>query len=84
MFLFVFVFAYCAFYVSLFSSWRVCMTQYYKGERISELLDRIEYLKAMIDSNRDGIETEDDVHRLVEGEATLVIMKAKLTALQGE
>ena len=60
------------------------MTQYYKGERISELLDRIEYLKAMIDSNRDGIETEDDVHRLVEGEATLVIMKAKLTALQGE
>jgi hypothetical protein len=58
--------------------------QYYKGERISELLDRIEYLKALIDSNRDGIETEDDVHRLVEGEATLVIMKAKLTALQGE
>jgi uncharacterized protein YdaL len=60
------------------------MTQYYKGERISELLDRIEFLKAMIDSNREGVETEDDVHRLVEGEATLVIMKAKLTALQGE
>jgi hypothetical protein len=60
------------------------MAKFYKGERISELLDRIEYLKAMIDDNRKGVETEDDVHRLVEGEATLVIMKAKLTALQGE
>ena len=60
------------------------MDKYYKGERISELLDRIEFLKTMIDNNKDGIETEDDVHRLVEGEATLVIMKAKLTALQGE
>lgn len=58
--------------------------KFYKGQRITELLERIEYLKAMIDGNLDGIETAEDVHRLVEGEATLVIMKAKLTALQGE
>lgn len=66
------------------TEWVGLMDKYYKGERISELLDRIEFLKTMIDNNKDGIETEDDVHRLVEGEATLVIMKAKLTALQGE
>ena len=58
--------------------------KYYKGERISELLDRIEFLKAVLDDNREGIETEADAHRIVEGEATLAIMKAKLTALQGE
>jgi hypothetical protein len=60
------------------------MNEYYKGERISELLDRIAFLRAVLEDNREGIETEADVHRLVEGEATLVIMKAKLTALQGE
>jgi hypothetical protein len=58
--------------------------KYYKGERISELLDRIEFLKAVLDDNREGIETEADAHRIVEGEATLAIMKAKLTALQGD
>jgi nitrogen-specific signal transduction histidine kinase len=58
--------------------------RFYKGERISELLNRIEFLKAVLDDNREGVATEADVHRLVEGEATLVIMKAKLTALQGE
>jgi hypothetical protein len=60
------------------------MDKHYKGERISELLDRIEFLKAVLEDNREGIETENDVHRLVEGEATLAIMKAKLTALQGD
>jgi hypothetical protein len=60
------------------------MTEYYKGQRIAELLDRIEFLKAVLEDNREGIETEEDAYRLVEGEATLVIMKAKLTALQGE
>ena len=66
------------------TKWGVGMSEYYKGQRIAELLDRIEFLKAVLEDNRDGIETENDVHRLVEGEATLVIMKAKLTALQGE
>jgi hypothetical protein len=66
------------------TKWGVGMTEFYKGQRISELLDRIEFLRAVLEDNREGIETENDVHRLVEGEATLVIMKAKLTALQGE
>ena len=66
------------------TKWGVGMNEYYKGERISELLDRIAFLRAVLEDNRDGVETEEDAYRLVEGEATLVIMKAKLTALQGE
>jgi hypothetical protein len=60
------------------------MTEHYKGERISDLLDRIEFLKAVLNDNREGVTNADDVFRVVEGEATLAIMKAKLTALQGE
>jgi hypothetical protein len=60
------------------------MTKHYKGERISDLLDRIEFLKAVLNDNREGVTNADDVFRVVEGEATLAIMKAKLTALQGD
>ena len=59
------------------------MTEYYKGQRISELLDMIEKLQTALDQNREGAMGED-VFRIVESESTLAIMKAKLTALQGE
>ena len=59
------------------------MTEYYKGQRISELLDMIGKLQKALDENRDGAMGED-VFRIVESESTLAIMKAKLTALQGE
>lgn len=59
------------------------MTEYYKGHRIDELLNQINMLQKAIDDNRDTAEGEHVV-RLVESEATLAIMKAKLTALQGE
>ena len=59
------------------------MTEYYKGQRIDELLDMIGKLQKALDENRDGAMGED-VFRIVESESTLAIMKAKLTALQGE
>lgn len=60
------------------------MTEYYKGERISELLKRINELQVVLDLNKDGIKTEQDFVEYVQGEASLAIMKAKLTALQGD
>ena len=59
------------------------MTEYYKGQRISELLAMINSLQKALDENRDGAKGED-VFRIVESESTLAIMKAKLTALQGD
>jgi hypothetical protein len=60
------------------------MAEYYKGERIDELLLRIKELQVALEINRDGIKNEQDFVDYVQGEATLAIMKAKLTALQGE
>ncbi len=60
------------------------MAEYYKGERIDELLLRIKELQVALEINRDGIKNEQDFADYVQGEATLAIMKAKLTALQGE
>jgi len=62
----------------------VDMTEYYKGERISELLKRINELQVVLELNKDAIKTEDDFAQYVQGEASLAIMKAKLTALQGD
>ena len=59
------------------------MTEYYKGQRIDELLDMIAKLQVALDANREGAMGED-VFRIVESESTLAIMKAKLTALQGD
>jgi hypothetical protein len=60
------------------------MTEYYKGQRISELLSRINELQVVLELNKDGIKTEGDLVEYVQGEASLAIMKAKLTALQGD
>lgn len=60
------------------------MTEFYKGERISELLSRINEFQVILELNKDGIKTEQDLVEYVQGEASLAIMKAKLTALQGE
>lgn len=59
------------------------MTEYYKGQRIDELLGMIAKLQVALDQNREGAMGED-VFRIVESESTLAIMKAKLTALQGD
>jgi len=60
------------------------MIEYYKGQRISELLDRIKILQKALEEGRCEITTVERFVEFVEGEATLVIMKAKLTSLQGE
>jgi hypothetical protein len=57
--------------------------EYYKGQRISELLARIKILQNALEEGRAEITTADGLVEFVEGEATLAIMKAKLTALQG-
>jgi hypothetical protein len=52
--------------------------------RIAELLDEIKEWQVILEVNKDGIETEEEFAKFIYGEATLAIMKAKLTALQGE
>jgi hypothetical protein len=60
------------------------MTEYYKGQRISELLKQINEFQVMLELNKGSIKTAEELVDYVQGEATLAIMKAKLTALQGE
>lgn len=58
------------------------MTEMYKGQRISDLLQNIADLQSVLEHTKHTAQGED-VFRCVESEATLAIMKAKLTALQG-
>ena len=60
------------------------MTEFYKGERISELLKQIDKLSKALEDNRDEYENETQALRAIEAMTTLAIAKAKLTALQGE
>ena len=57
------------------------MTEYYRGERVADLLQRIEELKAIIDENA---HLEPNPLRIVTAYADLAIAKAKYSALQGE
>jgi hypothetical protein len=60
------------------------MKEYYKGQRISELLAQIDELSKALEDNQDAYENETQALRAMEAMATLAIAKAKLTALQGE
>ena len=59
------------------------MATHYKGERISDLLQRIEELKAILDENQLATNADEAV-QIITAYADLAISKAKLTALQGE
>jgi hypothetical protein len=59
------------------------MTEYYRGERISDLLQRIEELKAILDENQLATNA-DEALQIIQAYADLAIQKAKLTALRGE
>lgn len=59
------------------------MTNHYKGVRITELLEDIALWQSILESSKSAVESEADVIQVVEAEATMAIMKAKLTALQG-
>jgi hypothetical protein len=60
------------------------MTKFYKGQRISELLEQIDRLSKALEDNHDSYENETQALRAMEARATLAIAKAKLTSLQGE
>jgi hypothetical protein len=59
------------------------MTKFYKGVRIAELLEDIARLQEVLEHTKGDELTADEAVQVVVGEATLAIMKAKLTALQG-
>ena len=59
------------------------MTEHYKGVRINELLDDIAVWQSILESTKSAVDSEADVIQVVEAEATMAIMKAKLTALKG-
>lgn len=56
------------------------MATHYKGKRINDLLEEINRLQQVIE---DALDVEQN-DAITTGYATLVIAKAKLTALQGE
>ena len=60
------------------------MTEMYKGQRISDLLQNIGELQNTLETTKHMANGAEEVLRTIEAEATLAIMKAKLTALQGE
>jgi hypothetical protein len=59
------------------------MATHYKGERISDLLQRIEELKIVLDENQLATNADEAV-QIITAYADLAIAKAKLTALKGE
>jgi hypothetical protein len=59
------------------------MATHYKGERISDLLVRIEQLTKVLDENQIA-STAEEALQIITAYADLAIAKAKLTALQGE
>jgi len=59
------------------------MTKHYKGVRIDELLEDIARLQDVLEQTKGEVANAEEAMQVVAGEATLAIMKAKLTALQG-
>jgi hypothetical protein len=59
------------------------MATHYKGERISDLLARIEELTKILDENQLASTAEEAI-QIITAYADLAIAKAKLTALRGE
>jgi hypothetical protein len=60
------------------------MATHYKGQRISELLKDIDRLQRELNLNGEVASSAEEVVALVEGQTTLAIAKAKLTALLGD
>jgi hypothetical protein len=59
------------------------MTEYYKGQRIDELLRQIKDLQEALRENADAFESDTQALRAIEAWTSLTIAKAKLTALKG-
>lgn len=73
-----------AFLMVSHTEWVDSMAEHYKGKRIEELLKDIDRLELALNQNQEVVSTEAEVIALVEGQATLAIAKAKLTALLGD
>jgi hypothetical protein len=57
------------------------MTEFYKGQRISDLLAQIKELSKALHDNQGAFENETQALRAIEAWTSLTIAKAKLTAL---
>ena len=60
------------------------MSEYYKGQRITDLLAQVEELSKVLADSQDEFENETQALRAIEAMTSLAIAKAKLTALQGD
>jgi hypothetical protein len=59
------------------------MTNHYKGVRITELLEDIALWQSILENTKGEADSAEQAVQVVNAEATLAIMKAKLTSLQG-
>lgn len=60
------------------------MTEYYKGQRISELLGEIDRLTKILDTFKFDTLNQAEQDHVTKAFSQMAIMKAKLLALQGE
>ena len=59
------------------------MIDRYKGVRITELLEDIALWQSILENCKSEVDSAEQVLEVVNAEATMAIMKAKLTSLQG-
>lgn len=60
------------------------MTEHYKGQRISDLMAEIERLTTLLDTFKFGELNITEQQHITRAYSQMAIMKAKLTALQGD
>lgn len=60
------------------------MTEYYKGDRIEELLKELLHAESVFNEVSHEQLNDELRNKLIAAKAMVCIMKAKLTALQGE
>ena len=60
------------------------MAEFYKGQRITDLLEQVEELSRALHENEGEFENPTQALRAVEAYTSLAIAKAKLTALLGD
>jgi len=60
------------------------MTEYYKGDRIDQLLKELANAEKVFNAVNAQNLTEELWNKLIAAKATVAITKAKLTSLQGE
>ena len=59
------------------------MTEYYKGDRIAELLEELRHAELVFNHANPEVLNDELRNKLIAAKAHVAITKAKLTALQG-